>query len=232
MVLNQAGVAVRPERGLTWLAKRRVATPEAWGALSPAGKARAWYVTGLSQDRIATCAQLLTEVIREGRTLDWFLGQAEGRGIAVTGAEEAGAGQIPNWQAQTVFNNSIANTVQADNYIKAMESIEERPFGEWMLGPNPCEICAPLGGRIAPLDGGLFGSYWPPVHHGCECDVVTVSAPELGGRAPSDEVPMLQGQAWNYDRRDAYYLESAGGAPRTEIGRKDAEILRALPAPS
>ena len=225
LVLNQAGVPVRPER--------RVATPEAWEALSPAGKARAWYVSGLPQERIATCADLLTMAISEGRTLDWFLGQTEARGIAVTGAEEAAEGQIDNWQAKLVYNNSLANTIQADNYIKAMEGVAERPIGEWILGPRPCEICQPLDGKRAPLNGVFFASHWPQLHHGCECDVVTISLAEAEaeGLPIDDSVPMLPGEVWQYDRRDAYYVEGRGQGPRTEVGMRDRDVLSGLPKP-
>ncbi len=234
LVLNASGIPrsrVLPEQGLAWLAERRVATAEAFEALSSAGKSRAWFVTGLNQERIATCGSLLTQALHEGYTEAWFLGQLEGRGISVTGAATPAAGQIGSAQAQVVYNNTTANAFQANNFIKAEEGRTERPFGEWICGPEPDEICTPLCGRRAPLGGALFGTFWPPLHHNCVCDVATLSQNEVDahGWAVNDEAPSVPEGAWRYNRGDAYYLESAGQKPRTEAGRADALILAGLP---
>ena len=110
---------------------------------------------------------------------------------------------------------------------KAQDTIQDRPYGQWILGPTPCEICAPLRDQVAPLDGSFFSTYWPPLHHGCQCDVLTMTNEEVvsGGVKPSDEAPETAGLVWKFDRGDAYYIESKGGAPATEVGIADKRIL-------
>ena len=216
-----------PKLGLQWLGERRIATPEAWETLSPAGKQRVWYVTGLDGDRISDVARLFVQAMRDGRPPNWLLGELEKRGISVTGAEAAGANQIDAWHARLVYANNAAETYAADRWIKARETIQERPYGEWLLGPGPCPLCEPLGGKIAPLDGNFFSLHWPPLHHGCECEVVTASRDEIEGE-PDDSIPLASAELWRFDRGDSYYLESRGQGPRTDAGRADLEILKGL----
>lgn len=43
---------------------------------------------------------------------------------------------------------------------------------EWLLGPEPCELCAPLGGTIVGLDEEFAdGIDAPPAHPNCTCAV-------------------------------------------------------------
>lgn len=46
---------------------------------------------------------------------------------------------------------------------------------EWLLGPEPCELCEPLGGKVAPL-GEEFadGVLHPPYHPRCTCATAPV----------------------------------------------------------
>jgi hypothetical protein len=41
---------------------------------------------------------------------------------------------------------------------------------EWLLGPNPCDLCAPLGGKVVALgDEFAPGVKHPPFHPRCTC---------------------------------------------------------------
>lgn len=222
-----------PEEGLAWFGEKRVVDEGAWEALSQAGKQRAAYVTGLDAERTAAAYRDLLDVMREGATLNAWLERLESAGISVPGAEEAGANQITRAHAALVHANAVAQTRQADNWRKAMATLEDRPIGQWLLGPEPCPICAPLDGRQAPLDGEFFSRIWPQLHHGCMCDVVTLRADQAEAAALDDSLPTFapadEEVVWLFGRGDAFYREDAGEGPTTDEGRSDAELLARFP---
>jgi hypothetical protein len=46
---------------------------------------------------------------------------------------------------------------------------------EWLLGPEPCEICQPLGGTVAALGKSFAeGIDSPPAHPRCTCSLAPV----------------------------------------------------------
>jgi hypothetical protein len=71
----------------------------------------------------------------------------------------------------------IARTESASGYARA-QLAAYRDSGvvrgtEWLLGPDPCEVCRPLGGRTVELDGEYApGVRHPPAHPLCTCDIV------------------------------------------------------------
>ena len=221
------------DAAMAFVAEKRVATQAAWEALSPAGRQRAWWVTGLDEENTSLVANELTEVLREGETENQFLERLEDLGLSVTEAVEAGARQIPAWQARLVHRNNRWAAQNAGQYIRLQRDADVRPYGQWMCH-TPCEICAPLCGNVAPLGGTFFASYWPQIHHACQCEVVSLSQMDiddenLGGvLAETDPAPLDAPPQFLRHPGDAYYLEAEGGAPATDVGRADAEILGGL----
>ncbi len=278
LVPNQADVTTEgpvPEDGLRWLGERRVATDEAWERLGPAGKQRAWYVTGLDQERIAQAAVELTEAYRTGATANAALTHLEALGIAVPGGQTPGDNQIPAAQARLVYRQNLFSAYGADRWIKGQRGIAERPYGQYLTAGDERVRAehAALDGIVKPLDDPFWASYMPPWDYNCRCTLVTVSRTEMDaeGLEVEDEIDeaaryqaalVLQGMPleaaqirdaardmraviersanvaalkapanpqWQFDRRDAYGLESEGWQPATEAGRADLEVLRTMP---
>lgn len=46
---------------------------------------------------------------------------------------------------------------------------------EWLLGPEPCELCQSLGKTVVGLDNEFApGVRHPPAHPGCRCDMIPI----------------------------------------------------------
>lgn len=235
--LCQADVApwrVLDELAGAWLSEKRIATRAAWEALSPAGKQRAWWVTGLGEQPTALAARELQGVLLEGQTENEFLNRLEARGLSVPEGVEAGPGQVSAWHARLVHRNNRWAAQNAAQYQRLQQDRDVRPYGQWLCH-SPCEICAPLCGNIARLDGPFFSRHWPQIHHGCQCEVISVSADEIGEDEDlrrrldqQDPMPLDAPPEFSYHPGDAFYLEGRGGAPASELGLKDAAILATL----
>ena len=190
---------------------------ETWDTLSNAGKSRAWYAKGLTGAQIRTMQVSMMQTLYGGNGVNEFLRRMERDGLSVTGAEMPDAGQLANWHARLVWNANVSAGQHASQWQRLQEGKVERPYGEWSCGPQVCEICAPLCGAVAPLDGPLFSSYYPQLHLSCECIVNSVSPSEVAAEGITIEegapdVPLVQPD-WVYNRGDSYYMKSLGQEP-------------------
>jgi hypothetical protein len=219
-----------PVRALDWLHERRVATQDIWDALSNAGKQRAWWITGLSENQIGRAAREIMDALAASRSEYELLAALERLGISVTGAAEPGADQIASWHARLVYKTARDAGYHADNWMRMRDEAASRPYAQWLCGEGPCPICEPNCGVVAPLD--LWSDRAPQLHLGCNCELVNVSDIEARreGLSPADALPEnpLAPPDWAFNRDDAYYLESAGGVPATDAGRADAALLATL----
>jgi len=215
-----------------WLASKRVATPSAWEALSPAGKARAWWITGLNTEQTTTAAKLLLEGFEAGDGETAYLMRLEEAGLGVPGETVAGPGQIPAWHARVVYRNNEWGAAQASQYQRLSADVETRPYWRW-LAHDPCPICSPMAGNVARFDAAVWSQFYPPLHHQCRCEVVSVSEGEiaqepalrsaLDKRNPSPDGP---DPSFAFHPGDAYYAPD--GSPATPVGEADALILDTL----
>jgi hypothetical protein len=217
---------------LDWAAERRVVDQAVWDALSGAGRQRAWWVTGLNQEVTARLAELLQQAMANGWSENEFLDRIEAAGLAVPGGQEAGAGQIANWQARLVHDNNRWGAYHAAQWQGMLRDADVRPYAQWLCGGSPCPICDPLCGKVGPIE--IFAGQAPMLHHGCQCELVNVSQAEVDreGIEPLSELPPADVPAdWLYDRRDAYYIEARGQTPHTDAGRADQQLLATQPLP-
>ena len=141
-------------------------------------------------------------------------------------------GKIPDWQARVVYRNNRWGATQASQFQRLSRDADVRPFWKW-LTHNPCPICSPMSGNIARFDAPVWAEFYPPLHHQCRCEVVSVSDIELERdpalRAALDKPnprPENPDPDFAFNPGDAYY--PVGGAPATSIGHADAEILTTL----
>ena len=246
-IMCQTDDPVLDTTALAWMDEKAAlvgsegAVLETWDSLSNAGKSRAWYAKGLSGAQIRTMQVGVMQTLYEGRGVNEFLGRLESAGLAVTGAETPGAGQLANWHARLVWSMNVSSGQHAAQWQRLQEGKAERPYGEWSCGPQVCEICEPLCGVVAPLDGPMFSGYYPPLHLNCECVINSVSPSEVDAEGitieeDAPDVPLVDPD-WVYNRGDAYYMDSRGQTPATEVGERDAVILNtqmreAVPKPT
>lgn len=223
------------EDAIAWAEEKRVASEEAWDNLSPAGRQRAWWVSGLGQQPTALVASELIDVLVEGRSENDFLGRLEDHGLSVPGSEEPGPGQIADWQARLVHRNNRWAAHNAAQWQRLQRDRDVRPYGEWKCY-SPCPICEPLCGNVAPLDGQFFSQFYPQIHHQCQCEVVSVSDRELQNEPGLQEMldqqdpePMDADPGFLYHPGDAYYVEDRDQSPATDAGEADRDVLQALP---
>jgi len=170
-----------PEDGLAWMQEKRVVDEESWDELSPAGRQRAWWVSGVSRQSTAMAAQQLVEVLQGGDTQNDYLDRLEELGVSVPGGEEPGEGQIGAAQARLVHRQNRNSAYGADRYIKAQRTIDRRPYaqyhavGDERTRPNHLA----LDGTVKPINAPFWASYWPPWAFNCRCSVTTLSQDEL-----------------------------------------------------
>lgn len=74
---------------------------------------------------------------------------------------------------------AIAQTETADAYERGSHLYYKETGHvsgtEWLLGPEPCELCAPLGGKVVALgDEFADGVLHPPYHPRCTCATAPV----------------------------------------------------------
>lgn len=229
--LNQTPPFIAEDsEALRFLREKRIPSTAAYARLQGPGRARAWYVEGLGQAKTKSVAAAIYESSKNGWLTDKFLERLEGAGLAVPGAEKPGKGQMANWHARLVYHMNVNGARSASMWRALQEERELRPYGQWIC-TTPCEICAPLCDQIQPLDGALFTTYWPQVHFGCECQVVSVSQLELDrerqgevgtGVPPVDVPPEFQ-----RNPADSFFRE--GDEPTTSEGVHDWNILQAFP---
>lgn len=231
LMLNQSPVPiVKDEEALQFLREKRLLSAGAYESLQGPGRARSWWVAHLGQQNTRAAAKLIYQAAREGWEIGRFLEGMEAVGLSVPAAEKAAAGQIANWHARLVYHMNIDGARAASAWRSAWEARDTRPYGEWLC-TTPCEICQDLCGRVAPLDGSFFGSYWPQLHYACECEVVTVSQREVDGEGlqVSDEVtPAPVPPDFLFSPRDAYFLEADG--PVSPLGITDWNVLQGFPS--
>jgi len=177
--------------GLAFLQEKRVATPETWKQLSPAGKQRAWFVSGLDPNAIAQTGHELLTAFERGSVANEFLTHLEARGISVPGAEMPGPGQIARSQAGLVYRQNLYSAYGADRWVKAQRGKTLRPYGQYVTAGD--ERVRPehaaFDGAIKPLDDPFWDFYTPPWDFNCRCSMVTVNQYELGeeGLTVADE---------------------------------------------
>jgi SPP1 gp7 family putative phage head morphogenesis protein len=77
-------------------------------------------------------------------------------------------------RAEMIARTETASAVEGGNHIAWKESgVVDRK--EWLLGPEPCELCEPLGGKVVGLDDEFSeGIAHPPLHPNCTCATAPV----------------------------------------------------------
>lgn len=116
-----------------------------------------------------------------------------------TSLENAWGGTVsnPGWRIETIFRTNIQNAYQAGRYKEAREGQTDRPYGLFSDVPDDREsdICGDIGddirGKAIALDDPIWDKVWPPNHHDCRSDVITLTEGEAleQGVLESDEVP-------------------------------------------
>ena len=226
---------VRRELGEAWMRERRVATPEAWDALSPAGRQRVWYASGLATERVGALADLFMEAVADRHGRGWWLDRMEFQGISVTGADEAGEGQLPLSRAMLQWEHNSALINGAEAWGRAWEGRNERPYLQYhaMRDGNTRPDHLALDGTTLAIDHPFWNDHTPPWAIQCRCWITSMNDRDLPASGLSNgDVPHVRTDpGFSFNRQDGFYIAARGGEPVTEIGRADAGILAGLALP-
>lgn len=84
-------------------------------------------------------------------------------------------GEIASKTRATLIARTESATAYSRGALLAYETSGVVSGTEWLLGPEPCPVCQPLGGKIAKL-GKEFASgiAHPPAHPDCTCAIAPV----------------------------------------------------------
>lgn len=77
-------------------------------------------------------------------------------------------------RAEMIAATETADATERGNHLawRASGVVDRK---EWALGPEPCEICQPLGGKTVGLDDEFVpGVPHPPLHPSCTCATIPV----------------------------------------------------------
>lgn len=77
-------------------------------------------------------------------------------------------------RAELIAQTETADAYERGSHLYYKESGQVSGT-EWLLGPEPCELCEPLGGKVVPLgDEFADGVLHPPYHPRCSCSTAPV----------------------------------------------------------
>ena len=113
--------------------------------------------------------------------------------------EQAWGGTVanPGWRLETIFRTNVQSAYQAGRYKEAREGQSDRPFGLFsdVQDDRESDICGDIGddirGKAISLDDPIWDKVWPPNHHDCRSDVVTLTEAEANeqGVLDPEDVP-------------------------------------------
>ncbi len=97
----------------------------------------------------------------------WSIAQVRDELIARSVTESKTRGElIARTETATAYSRGSLIGYQASGQVSGME---------WLLGPEPCELCQPLGGKVVPLgDEFAPGVVHPPYHPACTCAIAPI----------------------------------------------------------
>jgi hypothetical protein len=126
---------------------------------------------------LATMVRRVADTTRdEIRTL---IGKAADEGWSTEQLAEAilERGEIASKERARLIARSETATAYSKGSLLAYQTSGVVSGTEWLLGPEPCAECSPLGSKVVDL-GGEFASgvSHPPLHPACTCAISPVLA--------------------------------------------------------
>jgi hypothetical protein len=124
---------------------------------------------------LATKVRSVAETTRDDIRRLTGQGAEEGWSPARLADEISKLGEIASAsRAELIASTESAHGYEAGSHLRWKESGMVKG-SEWLLGPNPCPDCEPLGGKVVPLGEAFAGNVvHPPLHPRCTCATAAV----------------------------------------------------------
>lgn len=170
------GMGVAPEEAIEYFLAKEVVPSEVYKSMEALYRDAAFSISGVEEDLLLQAAKAgLDHALETGAT------GAEFESIMNAAFDAAGVGPLGKHHMETVFRTNIMSAYSAGRYEQQMDPdvMEEYPWFEFRtISGNPCDICDPMNGFQAPKDDPVWDKYYPPLHHNCMCEVISIRAPE------------------------------------------------------
>lgn len=181
---------VQPEAAQAFWQSRASMTREEAEKLGKGAKARAFYVSGLTEhDMVETVRAAIGEALAHGETLQGFKAR-----IADV-VERAG------WQShriENIFRTNMQTAYAAGRYAKMQAVKEQRPYWQYYTiedrRTRPSH--AVLHGLVYPADHEFWGRNYPPNGFRCRCGVRTLSAAQVEAQGLTVQKAMPTDTVW------------------------------------
>lgn len=190
------------DAAVQWFASREVVTASELRELRGAARARAFYVGGVEDRRLADrFHREIASALEEGTGLADFV-EAMDEAASSLGQEPFALGRL-----STVFRNATASAYQSGRYAQQMAEVESRPIWEYHALPGARPAHAAMDGTRLPADHPFWDLWFPPNDHNCRCSTESLTREEAG---PLTELDMttLERPGW---------AESPARAPQATV---------------
>jgi hypothetical protein len=91
------------------------------------------------------------------------------------------------WHLRLVVEQNLRQAQAVGAYAQRQRVKAAFPFVEYQAGPNPRPTHAALDGKIFALDDPFLLAHTPPWEHGCNCDLISRTAAQVGRVRAADQ---------------------------------------------
>ena len=177
--------SLTPEAAAKFVAEKGVMTAKEFAALSDEAKRTAFAIANVEDKRVIALVQdEIAQAVREGWTYDEF------KAAATEIFDAYGVMEIADYHLETLFRTNIQSAYNQGAW-EMLHDPSVRDMIAYLVydaieDARTCGLCAALDGVTLPMDDPFWGTFWPPNHHRCRCDVrpVTQAAAKRDGVTP------------------------------------------------
>jgi SPP1 gp7 family putative phage head morphogenesis protein len=183
-----------PKEAIAYFRKRVPLTDDDWSKLAEKNHHQAFRVAGVADlDVITDVWDALDNSLEKGEDFEAFKERVTDE------LERAWGGTVsnPGWRIETIFRTNLQSSYAAGRYQQAThpDTLKDRPY--WMLDvvedDRTSDICADLdeeiGGKAIPADDPIWQKAYPPNHHACRSQVITLTEEEAREQGLLEDVP-------------------------------------------
>lgn len=197
---------VQPDAAIKfWQDRAKLSWDEAKG-LADGAKARAFYVTGLSQqDLVQLVSDGIEQALANGETLPQFKERI---------LEAIKAKGWHGYRIENIFRTNMQSAYAAGRYKKMQAVKKSRPYWQYMavMDKRVRPSHAILHGKVYPADHEFWDSNYPPNGFRCRCGVVTLSERQVKAQGLTVETEMPQADIWTDPKTKMEYPVNFPGA--------------------
>lgn len=198
--------AVQPDAAIKFWQERAKLTWEEAKGLAEGAKARAFYVTGLSQQDLV---KLVSDGIEAALANGELLPQFKERILAAIKTQG-----WHDYRIENIFRTNMQSAYAAGRYKKMQAVKASRPYWQYMavMDRRVRPSHAVLHGKVYPADHEFWDSNYPPNGFRCRCGVITLSERQVKAQGLPVEKEMPQAGMWTDPKTGMEYFVNFPGA--------------------